>query len=237
MTAPVPTLLDLDQGPWRYHAGPAQGSTRGPFVESSSAPDVRLSLSGNFGNDAERATYGIALAAALNSVYAASQHLQDAGVGHRQLEALDSLAKVASTFANELSAGHPDVVEAFAALKAAETSKAALFQPKSEVPWAHAIVPYEERLSSNPSHGAGGAREAAMQAELAEWRALAQAQARAANMTRGADSNYNTGFPDLDLLLGLTEDMVTGNANMDTGLLWLATLERVRATLKKTGAV
>lgn len=42
---------------------------------------------------------------------------------------------------------------------------------------------------------------------------------------------FNTGDDDLNLLLGLTADIALGKANMDTGVWWLATLEKVQARL------
>lgn len=42
---------------------------------------------------------------------------------------------------------------------------------------------------------------------------------------------FTTGDDDLDLLLGLTTDIADDNANMDTGVWWLQTLETVKARL------
>lgn len=46
------------------------------------------------------------------------------------------------------------------------------------------------------------------------------------------DGNFNTGDDQIDLLLGLTEDMVLGNANMDTGIHWIETLNKLKQRLK-----
>lgn len=48
---------------------------------------------------------------------------------------------------------------------------------------------------------------------------------------KSPDGNFKTGDEDLDLLLGLTEDMATGNGNMDTGLWWSEVLGRVKLKL------
>lgn len=228
----VPTLLELDRGPWRYGSdSPATTSGHSHFVESDDFPDVRLYINGNFGNDEERATYGNSLALALNNVHAAVAHLDVARVAQRQLDALKSLAMMASTFANELSKDHPDVVEAFAALEAAKDLPAAPLVLEPSAPALPAIVPFEDRVAGHSHGSAAEARERAMQEEIVEWRARGGAQRKANTMTRGADGNYNTGHADLDLLLGLTDDMVQGNANMDTGLLWMSVLERIQASL------
>lgn len=42
---------------------------------------------------------------------------------------------------------------------------------------------------------------------------------------------FNTGDRGLDLLLGLTTDIADDNANMDTGVWWLQTLEEIKARL------
>lgn len=220
----VPAFLELDRGPWRYSSdSPQATSGHEHFVESDDFPDVRLYINGNFGGNEERATYGNALALALNNVHAAVTHVDVARVAQRQLDALKSLAMMAGTFANELSKDHPDVVEAFAALEAAKDLPVAPLVLETDAAVSAAIVPFEERAAES--------RERAMLAEIVEWRALAAAQTKANTMTRGADSNYNTGNADLDLLLGLTDDMVQGNANMDTGMLWMSVLERVQASL------
>ena len=228
----APSLLELDRGPWRYGSdSPAATSGHSHFVESDDFPDVRLYINGNFGGDQERSAYGTALARALNNVHAAVTHLDVARVAQRQLDALNSLAMMASTFANELSKEHPDVVEAFAALEAAKDLPAAPRALEPSAPVLPAIVPFEDRLAEQPPGSPAEARERAMQEEIVEWRARDAAQRKANTMTRGADGNYNTGHADLDLLLGLTDDMVQGNANMDTGLLWMSVLERVQANL------
>lgn len=92
------------------------------------------------------------------------------------------------------------------------------------------ITPFEERLTPGSPVNAE-AREQAMLAELAEWRALAESRTKADTLTRGDDANYNTGHADLDLLLGLTEDMALGHGNMDTGMLWMTVLERLQVSL------
>lgn len=228
----VPSLLELDRGPWRYgFDSPATTSGHSHFVESDDFPDVRLYINGNFGSDEERATYGRAVALALNNVHAAVAHIDVARVAQRQLDALKSLAMMASSFANELSKDHPDVVEAFAALETAKDLPAAPLALETIVLALAAIVPFEDRVAGLTNGTAAEARERAMQEEIAEWRARAAAQAKANTMTRGADGNYNTGHADLDLLLGLTDDMVQGNANMDTGLLWMSVLERIQTSL------
>jgi hypothetical protein len=166
----------LDAGPWHYHTEPqAAEHVHRYFVESSAcSPDVRLYINGNFGDASEIAAYGQALAQALNGLARGTPVL---AAGTRQLDALRSLAGMASSFPTELSKSHPEVVEAFAALAAAEDT-------------------------------------------------AAQVQAH-----KEADGNFNTGHEDLDLLLGLTEDMALGHANMDTGMLWLDVLGRLQAQL------
>jgi hypothetical protein len=51
------------------------------------------------------------------------------------------------------------------------------------------------------------------------------------SVPKSPDGNFNTGDGELDLLLGLTEDLATGNGNMDTGLWWLEVLGRVKNRL------
>lgn len=175
----TPAFTTLDAGPWRYHADPAAAQhVHRYFVESDAgSPDVRLYINGNFGNDAERAEYGQALAQALNGLARSPAGAPGLAAGTRQLEALRSLASMAGSFPSELSPNHPEVLEAHAALAAANET------------------------------------------------------ARQVQAAREDDGNFNTGNEDLDLLLGLTEDMARGHANMDTGMLWLTTLERVKTQL------
>jgi hypothetical protein len=123
------------------------------------------------------------------------------------------------------------VVEAFAALEEAKDLPATPLVLASTSPLSAGVVPFEERLKASAGLASQASREHAMQEEITQWRARAVAQAQTATLTRGDDGNYNTGDQDLDLLLGLTDDMVQGNANMDTGLLWMSTLERLQTKL------
>lgn len=54
------------------------------------------------------------------------------------------------------------------------------------------------------------------------------------SVSKDNEGNFTTGDSELDLLLGLTEDMVSGNANMDTGLWWSSTLSQVKARLTRS---
>jgi len=65
--------------------------------------------------------------------------------------------------------------------------------------------------------------------------ALAKAISEA-EVPKSPDGNYHTGDEDLDLLLGLTEDMAEGRGNMDVGMLWVSVLERVMRKLKDASA-
>jgi hypothetical protein len=51
-------------------------------------------------------------------------------------------------------------------------------------------------------------------------------------LSKDADGNYKTGDDDLDLLLGLTEDMALGRARMDTAMWWHDTLRKVTDRLQ-----
>jgi hypothetical protein len=222
-------FVELDRGPWAYgFDSPELTSGHKHFVESQDFPDVRLYINGNFGCDTERESYGTALAAALNSVHAAITYHQAGRVAQRQLDALKSLAMMASSFPNELSKEHPDVVEAFAALNDAADIPSRPFALKEAPAF---VQPYEQLLATSADSPDPTVRERAMLAEIAAWRAQDAARTQADTLTRGADGNYNTGHADLDLLLGLTDDMVAGNANMDTGILWMTVLERIQDSL------
>lgn len=237
--APNDPSQAFDKGPWRYHTNRRASSGLRNFVESENSDfDVRLYINGDF-SSSQFQQYGDALAEALNaapgSAASASLYAYDKGTWRYQtapglefasryfIESSDSTHDV-RLYINGNFADDAAREQYGAAL--ADRFNAVVGQAEAQPSDLQMPVQWEERIAQYPDRQAAEYVDAAKDAELAELRAILKRLRSPA--PKSEDGNFHTQDNDLDLLLGLTEDFGSGNANGDTAMLWMAALERVK---------